>query len=70
MTDNAQRNKAIVREFLTKTFTDRDFTALERSLSPTTSSTTLLLNPHSTGRAERGGEGDPDPHRRGRHGGR
>ena len=34
MTDNAQRNKAIVREFLTKTFTDRDFTALERWLSP------------------------------------
>jgi hypothetical protein len=39
MTDNAQRNKAIVREFLTKTFTDRDFTALERWLSPDTSST-------------------------------
>src|SRR5216110_2505248 len=34
MTDNALRNKAIVREFLTKTFTDRDFTALERWLSP------------------------------------
>src|SRR5438552_18521395 len=34
MTDNAQRNKAIVREFLTKTFTDRDFTHLERWLSP------------------------------------
>src|SRR5437899_4338294 len=34
MTDNAPRNKAIVREFLTKTFSDRDFTALERWLSP------------------------------------
>src|SRR5207249_5494612 len=34
MTDNALRNKAIVREFLTKTFTDRDFTALEQWLSP------------------------------------
>jgi len=34
MPDNALRNKAIVREFLTKTFTDRDFTALERWLSP------------------------------------
>jgi predicted SnoaL-like aldol condensation-catalyzing enzyme len=34
MTDNVQRNKAIVCEFLTKTFTDRDFTALERWLSP------------------------------------
>ena len=44
MTDNAQRNKAIVREFLTKTFSDRDFTALERWLS-TTSSTTLLFPP-------------------------
>src|SRR5881296_2337441 len=34
MTDNAQRNKAIVREFLTKTFTDREPTAMERWLSP------------------------------------
>src|SRR5207245_8025653 len=34
LTDNAQLNKAIVREFLTKTFSDRDFTALERWLSP------------------------------------
>ncbi len=34
MTDNALRNKAIVRDFLTKTFTDRDFTALERWVSP------------------------------------
>src|SRR5438034_8010021 len=34
MTDNALRNKAIVGDFLTKTFTDRDFTALERWLSP------------------------------------
>lgn len=34
MTDNAKRNKAIVLEFLTKTFTDRDFTALDRWLSP------------------------------------
>src|SRR2546429_5247602 len=34
MTDQAKRNKAIVLEFLTKTFTDRDFTALEQWLSP------------------------------------
>ncbi len=34
MTDNAKRNKAIVLEFLTKTFTDRDFTALDQWLSP------------------------------------
>jgi len=30
----AQRNKAIVLEVLTKSFTDRDFTALEQWLSP------------------------------------
>src|SRR5947207_9193371 len=34
MTNQAKRNKAIVLEFLTKTFTDRDFTALEQWLSP------------------------------------
>jgi predicted SnoaL-like aldol condensation-catalyzing enzyme len=34
MTDTAARRKAIVLEFLTKTFTDRDFTALDRWLSP------------------------------------
>lgn len=34
MTDMAKRNKAIVFEVLTKTFTDRDFTALEQWLSP------------------------------------
>jgi predicted SnoaL-like aldol condensation-catalyzing enzyme len=33
MTDTATRHKAIVLEFLTKTFTDRDFSALERWLS-------------------------------------
>jgi predicted SnoaL-like aldol condensation-catalyzing enzyme len=34
MTDQAQRNKGIVLEVLTKSFTDRDFTALKRWLSP------------------------------------
>jgi hypothetical protein len=34
MTDNAQRNKAIVREFLTKTFTDRDFREIPTKRSP------------------------------------
>jgi len=34
MMDTAARRKAIVLEFLTKTFTDRDFTALDRWLSP------------------------------------
>src|SRR5947207_14051927 len=34
MTDNALRNKAIVGDFLTKSCTDRDVTALERWLSP------------------------------------
>ena len=34
MMEKTERHKAIVLEFLTKTFTDRDFTALERWLSP------------------------------------
>lgn len=34
MTDKTSRHKAIVLEFLTKTFTDRDLTALDRWLSP------------------------------------